>query len=64
MRKIHAQDENGQYFGVNVLNEDDPVCNTYESFVWEPQLVKKNYINAANEAACLILSIDETIKAP
>lgn len=30
--------------------------------VWEPALVKINAIQAATEAACLILSVDETIK--
>jgi T-complex protein 1 subunit eta len=30
--------------------------------VWEPSLVKINAIQAATEAACLILSVDETIK--
>ena len=33
-----------------------------EAFVWEPSLVKVNAIQAAVEAACLILSVDETIK--
>jgi len=30
--------------------------------VWEPSLVKINAVQAATEAACLILSVDETIK--
>ena len=30
--------------------------------VWEPSLVKINAIQAATEAACLILSVDETIR--
>lgn len=30
--------------------------------VWEPSLVKINAIQAATEAACVILSVDETIK--
>lgn len=25
LRKIHAQDENGKYFGVNVFDEEEPV---------------------------------------
>ena len=33
-----------------------------EAFVWEPSLVKINAVQAAVEAACLILSVDETIK--
>lgn len=64
LRRIHTKEENGKFYGVNVLDEDNPVCNTFENFVWEPLLVKHNYISSANEAACLILSIDETIKAP
>jgi T-complex protein 1 subunit eta len=35
-----------------------------EKFVWEPSLVKTNAIAAATEAACLILSVDETVKSP
>jgi T-complex protein 1 subunit eta len=36
-----------------------------EKFVWEPSLVKVNALQAATEAACLILSVDETIsRAP
>ena len=34
-----------------------------EAFVWEPVAMKVNLIGAAMEAATLILSIDETIKA-
>ncbi|KAI9834452.1 MAG: T-complex protein 1 subunit eta [Phylliscum demangeonii] len=36
--------------------------NNLDRFVWEPSLVKINAIQAAVEAACLILSVDETIK--
>ena len=32
--------------------------------VWEPAVVKINAITAASEAACLILSVDETVKNP
>ena len=34
-----------------------------EAFVWEPSAMKINLLGAATEAACLILSIDETIRA-
>lgn len=50
----------GTYFGVDIANES--ICDTYETFVWEPALVKLNSIEAATEAACTILSVDETIK--
>jgi chaperonin GroEL (HSP60 family) len=33
------------------------------AFVWEPATMKVNLLGAATEAATLILSIDETIKA-
>lgn len=36
--------------------------NLLARHVWEPSLVKINAIQAATEAACLILSVDETIK--
>lgn len=62
LRKHHAAGD--RFFGVDVWNEEGGVCDTYQAFVWEPLLIKKNYIASANEAACLILSIDETIKAP
>lgn len=52
----------GQWFGVDILNGG--ICNTFESFVWEPTLVKRNALASAVEAACLILSIDETVKNP
>ena len=40
------------------------MVDTYESYVWEPSLVKVNAITAATEAACLVLSVDETIRNP
>jgi T-complex protein 1 subunit eta len=38
------------------------VRDNLDAFVWEPSLVKVNSIQAAVEAACLILSVDETIR--
>lgn len=43
-----------------MLTED--IADNFNNFVWEPALVKTNMITAAAEAACLILSVDETIK--
>ena len=40
---------------------NEGIANNLEKFVWEPSLVKVNAIQAAVEAACLILSVDETI---
>lgn len=40
------------------------VCDTFKSGVWEPTINKRNSLRSATEAACLILSIDETVKNP
>jgi len=61
LRQRHTQ-ENGKWFGVDIMNDD--ICDTFESFVWEPAQIKLNSFTAATEAACLILSVDETIKNP
>ena len=50
------------WFGVDITRED--VSDNYTAAVWEPAVVKINAITAASEAACLILSVDETIKVP
>ena len=44
------------------MNED--IADNFTMCVWEPALVKINALTAASEAACLILSVDETIKSP
>lgn len=51
-----------QNFGVDV--NSGGVVDTYDAFVWEPSLVKLNAIASATEAACLILSVDETVRNP
>lgn len=51
-----------QDFGVDV--NTGGVVNTFDAFVWEPALVKVNAIQSATEAACLILSVDETVRNP
>jgi T-complex protein 1 subunit eta len=57
----HAQGE--QWAGVDIDGVDG-VRNNMDAFVWEPSLVKVNAISSATEAACLILSIDETVRNP
>ncbi|KAK2749222.1 T-complex protein 1 subunit eta [Myotisia sp. PD_48] len=52
--------KNNIWAGVDFDNEG--VRDNMEAFVWEPSLVKVNAIQSAVEAACLILSVDETIK--
>merc|ERR1712012_26609 len=61
LRQVHAK-PNGQWWGVDINNED--IADNFEACVWEPSLVKINALTAASEAACLILSVDETVKNP
>eukprot|EP00274_Cyanoptyche_gloeocystis_P007257 CAMPEP_0196667518 /NCGR_PEP_ID=MMETSP1086-20130531/65128_1 /TAXON_ID=77921 /ORGANISM="Cyanoptyche gloeocystis , Strain SAG4.97" /LENGTH=568 /DNA_ID=CAMNT_0042004857 /DNA_START=28 /DNA_END=1734 /DNA_ORIENTATION=- len=58
----HSHASGGKYSGVDIINGG--ICNTYETFVWEPTIVKLNAISSAAEAACLVLSVDETIRGP
>ncbi|KAG7261208.1 hypothetical protein CRUP_006933 [Coryphaenoides rupestris] len=60
LRAKHAQ--GGMWYGVDINNED--IADNYLAFVWEPSIVRINALTAASEAACLILSVDETIKNP
>ena len=52
----------GKWFGVDILKED--ITDNFDAFVWEPVIVRINAITAASEAACLVLSIDETVQNP
>merc|ERR1719207_311711 len=60
--KHQAEGLEGRWFGVDCIECD--IIDTYKNYIWEPVLVKEHAINAACEAACLILSIDETVKNP
>lgn len=63
LRQKHADSKgDGKWFGVNCMTGG--IHDTREEFIWEVATVKKNALYAATEAACLILSIDETIKCP
>jgi len=62
LRQSHATSNNDKWMGVDINNES--ICDTFESFVWEPALIKTNAINAATQAANVILSVDETVRNP
>ncbi|KAI5054763.1 hypothetical protein GOP47_0029908 [Adiantum capillus-veneris] len=63
LRQKHAMSSGeGALFGVDINNGG--IIDTFSNFVWEPSVVKINAINAATEAACLVLSVDETIRNP
>lgn len=61
LRMRHAA--GSKWFGVDV-DGPEGVRDNMEAFVWEPPLVKLNAISSATEAACLILSVDETVRNP
>ncbi|XP_075222981.1 chaperonin containing TCP1 subunit 7 [Lycorma delicatula] len=60
LRQKHAQ--GNHWYGVDITKED--ISDNFENCIWEPAVVRKNALTAATEAACLILSVDETIKNP
>lgn len=63
LRQKHAlQSGEGKLYGVDI--NTGGIADNYANFVWEPAVVKINAINAATEAACLVLSVDETVKNP
>ncbi|KAH9742650.1 T-complex protein 1 subunit eta [Citrus sinensis] len=63
LRQKHALPTGeGAPYGVDI--NTGGIADSFANFVWEPAVVKINAINAATEAACLILSVDETVKNP
>ena len=62
LRRKHAQDEDGKWYGVDIENGD--IMDTFEAGVWEPTDNKSNSFASAAEAANVILSIDETVINP
>lgn len=62
LRRKHSQDSDGKWYGVDI--EEGDICDTFKAGVWEPSDNKCNSIAAAAEAACVILSIDETVVNP
>lgn len=49
LRAKHSQGgQEGKWFGVDV-NGSSGLCDTYETFVWEPTLVRRNALASAIE---------------
>jgi len=61
LRQKHNKEEDCKY-GVNCF--DGGIIDTYLNYVWEPTILKENILNSATEAACSIISVDQTIKNP
>jgi len=62
LRQKHARDADGAFYGVDV--DEEGVCDTYAKLVWEPAMSKLHSFAAATEAACLVLTVDETVRNP
>lgn len=62
LRQKHATAGAGKWYGVDI--EKEGICDTMELGVWEPVSSKINSLSAATDAACLVLSIDETVRNP
>eukprot|EP00919_Chromeraceae_sp_WS-2016_P073417 GHVR01173624.1.p1 GENE.GHVR01173624.1~~GHVR01173624.1.p1 ORF type:complete len:319 (+),score=85.60 GHVR01173624.1:793-1749(+) len=58
----HRGTPESRWLGVD-CNEGTSV-DTMEACIFEPALVKYNALSSATEAACLVLSIDETVRNP
>lgn len=52
----------GKWWGVDI--DQEGITDTYASGVWEPASSKINSFASATEAACLVLSVDETVRNP
>jgi len=63
LRQKHSQaGDEGMWYGVNVLGGD--VQDLFKLFVWEPEQVRINVLQASCEAAVAILGVDQTIRNP
>ena len=63
LRQKHDDKDNEiNNFGVNCF--EGGIVDTYSQFVWEPTMLKDNILNSATEAACSIISVDQTVKNP
>jgi T-complex protein 1 subunit eta len=52
----------GLWYGIDITTEG--IADNYQRFVWEPAVMKINVLKAAAEAACVVLTVDETVKNP
>lgn len=53
-----------RWAGVNVLGAAGGCIDAVKANIWEPAGNKRNSLSAASEAACLVLSIDQTVRNP
>ncbi len=61
IRTAHTKPD-GTWIGVDI--ENGSTIDAMKNHIWEPLVVKLNALKAATEAACTILSVDETVAIP
>ena len=61
LRQKHNKEKDCKY-GINCF--EGGIIDTYNSFVWEPTMLKENILNSATEAACSIINVAQTVKNP
>lgn len=64
LRSAHAaatREGRACWEGVDI-NTDCATLDCMAAFVWEPSLIRQNALASAVEAACVILSVDQTVK--
>ncbi|BGP14905.1 hypothetical protein JCM10213_003738 [Rhodosporidiobolus nylandii] len=64
LRMLHARGSCWAGVSVEEGEGEGGVRDNMEAFVWEPALVKINALEGAAEAACVVLSVDETVTHP
>jgi len=59
-QKHHGND--GVNYGINVFQGG--LIDSFNTHIWEPTMLKANVLSAATEAACMVLSVDQTVTNP
>jgi T-complex protein 1 subunit eta len=54
-----AHNNSNNWNGIDI--EKGKICDSYKNYIWEPVIVKTNAIQAATEAACAIITIDNVL---
>lgn len=62
LRQKHEYSNEGANYGVNVFQGG--IIDAFNNFIWEPTMLRNNVLSAATEAACMILSVDQTVRNP
>lgn len=62
LRQKHEYTNDGGNLGVDVYKGG--LVDAFNNHIWEPTMLKSNVLGAATEAACMVLSVDQTVRNP